>query len=64
MKTKYAKVYKNDTFANLLFQYSCDRMDTDPKYRASVRKAVAERKFRRRERDAARIDAARVSKAA
>jgi hypothetical protein len=42
------KVFKNDTFRNLLMQYSYSRMSTDPAYRREVRKALAQKKAERR----------------
>lgn len=57
MSKQYAKVYSGDSLRNLLFQYSCDRMDRDPEYRKAVRKAVAERKAQRRAREAEKAKA-------
>jgi Spy/CpxP family protein refolding chaperone len=42
------KVFKGDTFRNLLMQYSYSRMSVDPEYRREVRKALAQKKAERR----------------
>jgi hypothetical protein len=36
--------FKNDTFKNLMKQYSCQRMSTDKQYRLGVLEIVAQRK--------------------
>lgn len=38
------KTYSGDTFRNLLKQYSKDRCEVDPVYRADFNKAMAERR--------------------
>lgn len=58
-----AKVYKGDTFSNLLLKYSSDRMQVDYKYRQDVLQAIEKEKQEREERKKKNEELAKASAA-